>query len=222
MRAGSVGVIALALLLSADVPCSGQKGSGLTVTPSGDRVTVGGLEPGAGVALVGVIRKVFGTIPGHERWNGFATADGSGTATVILEEEVEANRSVWIAVRLDVSNTPWAMSDGVIGGIPLAAPAETQVPAGPHIWQIPKGKVEVMVARPGDFLAPSIWAVRVFDGGLEDYDPAAGSVGVAASSLEEIAGPGLPFGDFSPLDLLVAIEPESLRVWVARVVEEER
>lgn len=220
MRAGSIGAIALAVLLSAAVPCSGQIAArNLTVTPHGERVTVEGVEPFAEVALVGVIRRAFGTVAGHERWAGFATADAGGSVTIVLEREAEPDRSVWIAVEVSDPGMPWAMSQAVVGGTPLTAPTEIELPAGSEVWQLPGAKVEVLVARPGQLVAPTIWAGRVFDGGTLDRDSAAGSVGVVATSLEPVAGSSLELNGFTSTDILLAFEPESLQAWVARVAE---
>ena len=218
MKAASIPALTLAVLLAAVVPCSADEDGGLIVRPDGDTVYVEGVQPFSQVVLLGVIRVVVGTIPGFERWVGTASdLDGDGSLTFTLENEVRPDRSVWIVV--DTKTMGWAMSQPVVGGSPLTIPAEAGLPSGSTEWLIEMGKVEVLVVRPGDLVAPGIWAGAVWDGGPDDSDGIHnGSVRVQARRLAEVPGSSGPAPEtFEDGDLLVAFQPESFQSFVARV-----
>jgi len=220
IKVASIPALTLAVLVAAGVPCSAGEDGGLTVRPDGDKVIVEGVQPFSQVVLLGVIRVVVGTIPGFERWVGTASdLDGDGSLTVTLEDEVRPDRSVWIVV--DTKNMAWAMSQPVVGGSPLTMPAESSLASGSTDWLIQMGKVEVLAVRPGDFVAPGIWAGAVWDGGPDDIDGIHnGSVKVQARRLEEVPGSSGPAPEsFQNGDLIVAFGPESFQSFVARVAE---
>jgi len=219
----SIPALALALLLVAGVPCSAQDGD-LLVRPFEDQVFVEGVQPFSEVVLFGVIRRVVGTIPSSERWVGTASdADGDGLVTVTLDAAVETDRSVWVV--LDTKDMAWAISQPVIGGSPVASPAEATMTAGATQWVVPAGKIEVLAVRPsgGIVAAPTIWAASVWDGGSNDGDGLPnGSVAVKAQKLVFIGGGSslAPPETFEAGDVLVAFQPESFQPFVARVTDQ--
>jgi hypothetical protein len=198
----------------------------LIVRPDGDKVYVEGVEPYSQVVLMGVIRRVVGTIPGFERWVGTALDDdGDGSVTVTLETEVRPNRSAWVVV--DTQTMAFSMSQVVVGGSSVTSPTESTLLAGAPEWPIEAGKVEVLLVRPGSLVGPGtfapdgarIWAGPVWDGGPLDADGVHnGSVEVQARRLEDVSGSSLPPPEtFEAGDLLVAFEPEAFYSFVARV-----
>lgn len=220
MRPGFVAATAVSLLFSAIVPCAGQSASDATITVDTNLVTVEGLDPGAQVVLLGVIRRVIGTIPGFERWLGMLVDDdGDGTVRVEIENDIRPDRSAWVAV--DIASGVWTMSELVAPGFsPEKPPSETTLAAGTTAWLLPMGKVEGVLVRPSGSPA-GYWGFSAWNGGPADAATADGSVGIAGSSLESPPGEGPVPVEFLAGDLLVAIEPESLAVQVARVTEED-
>jgi hypothetical protein len=221
MRPRFATATAVSLLFSATVPCAVQGASDPTITVDTNLVTVEGLDPGAQVVLLGVIRRVIGTIPGFERWLGvLVDDDGDGTVRVEIENDIRPDRSAWVAV--DTASGVWTMSELVAPGFsPEKPPSETTLAAGATVWLLPMGKVEGVVVRPSG--SPSIyWGCSAWDGGPADGDGTAdGAVGVAVSSLESPPGEGPVPVEFVAGDLLVAIEPKSLTLQVARVTEQD-
>lgn len=191
---------------------------GVRVDP--EFVWIEGLSPGGQVAVLGVARRVEGTIPGFERWDGvYEDEDRDGRVSVPFEQPVEPSLATWVAV--DLATGEW----GVRGPEPPdeetlveESLAVTEVFAGTELWAVPVGTLEVLVVRPGTGAGAGAWGGVVWDGGMEDGDGLAdGWVGVSWASLEAVGASGPSPGAFAAGDVLVAIDPGALLHAVTRV-----
>ncbi len=187
----------------------------------GDTVTVEALDAGTTVALLGITRRTYGTIPGFERWDGTAADDDrDGRVTVELAGPVEAGRSVWLAV--DLANGDWAVWGSLGIGFPAPTPTAEELPAGSASWTVRQGRLEALVVRPGAGAAAGAWGGSVWDGGPADGDGRPdGAVGVTPARLEPVVGVQAGPATLEAGDLLVAIDAESLLASLARVTAPE-
>jgi hypothetical protein len=175
---------------------------------------------GGRVALLGVMRRISGVIPGFERWEGIVEdEDGDGRVEIVLERAADPEWAQWIAIDLDSGE--WATagrSDLAEPSRPLGAGAE--LAPGTAVWPVPEGIVEVLVVRPGEGESAGAWAGEVWDGGSADGDGLAdGSAGVSPARLQPVGASGPPPELYAPGDVLIAITPRALRYGITRVVE---
>jgi hypothetical protein len=189
----------------------------LTLAPESVSIAV---PAGSRVAVVGLMRRSHGKIPGFERWEGvLADDDGDGRVEVALERPANPETSVWIVV--DLASGEWATAGRPEAGEParLLATGE-EVLSGSALWPVPVGIVEVLVVRPGEGEAAGAWGGSVWDGGPADGDGVAdGSAGVAPGALRPVGASGPAPETFAAGDLLIAITPGALRYGITRVVE---
>lgn len=187
----------------------------LTVVPEGVSIAV---PPGGRVAVVGVMQRVHGVIPGFERWEGILEDDdGDGRVEIVLEQAANPEWSQWIAVGLDTGELATAgRSEAAEPARPVATGEE--LAAGSALWPVPEGIVEVLVVRPGE--DAGAWSGEVWDGGAADGDGAAdGVAGVAPGRLRPVGASGPAPETYQTGDVLIAITPRALRHGITRVVE---
>ena len=206
----------LIVLLCAGVAPSGSAEPELTVTPETVSIAV---PAGGRVAVVGVMRRVSGVIPGFERWEGIVEDDdGDGRVEIALERAANPEWSQWIVV--DLSTGEWSTAGRSVAAEPARpVPVDVELPAGSSLWPVPEGIVEVLVVRPGEGEDAGAWGGGVWDGGSADGDGSAdGSVGVAPGLLRPVGTSGPPPESYAAGDVLIAVTPRALRHGITRVV----
>lgn len=220
MKVGTSGLLTLAaafLVALAWTPRASAAPLRLAAEP--ERIVVAEMTPGGRVAVVGVMRRISGVIPGFERWEGIVEdEDGDGRVEIALERAASPEWSQWIAI--DLGSGEWATagrSDAAEPSRPLGAGPE--LAAGTSVWPVAEGIVEVLVVRPGEGERAGAWAGEVWDGGSADGDGLAdGRAGVAPSRLQPVGASGLAPERFAAGDVLIAITPRALRYGITRVV----
>jgi hypothetical protein len=191
----------------------------LTVVPESVSIAV---PAGSRVAVVGVMRRARGLVPGFERWEGILVdEDGDGRIEIALERPAHPAASRWIAVDLGTgewaaAERPGAAGERVEGQLPTGG----EISAGATVWPVASGIVEVLVVRPGEGEAAGAWGGSVWDGGPADGDGLAdGAAGVVPASLRPVGDSGAAPETFAAGDLLIAVTPGALRYGITRVVE---
>lgn len=210
-------VVMLGLSLAATAESAGAAPS-LQLEESAVSIAV---PAGGRVAVLGVMRRISGVIPGFERWEGIVEdEDGDGRVEIVLERLADPAWSQWVAVNLETGE--WAIagrSDAAEPSRPLGASPE--LATGESVWPVSEGIVEVLVVRPGEGESAGAWAGEVWDGGSTDGDGVAdGSAGVAPGRLRPVAESGPAPESYEAGDLLIAITPRALRYGITRVVED--
>ena len=191
-------------------------GGNLKIAFDEKQVLVEGLTPGGQVVLFSVAREPAPFVSVMARREVILSGDGSGGATFDLDSGVPLC-SIWVAVDL-------ADGDFTVATPPGYPLRELNLPAG-SLRNGPKGKldrlfkeshlIEILVARPGG----GAWAATVSDGSDEDEDgPANGTLTFGLERLERVGeSPAAP-DEFAAGDVLVAIDPEAMRVAAAHAV----
>jgi hypothetical protein len=213
-RMVTVATLALVALLAAAPLAASPE---LTVTPEVVSIVV---PAGGRVAVVGVMQRVHGVVPGFERWEGIVEDDdGDGRVEIALERSANPEWSQWIAVDLDTGELATAgRSEAAEPARPVRAGEE--LAAGSSLWPVAEGLVEVLVVRPGEGEGAGAWSGEVWDGGSADGDGAAdGVAGVAPGRLRPVGASGPAPETYQTGDVLIAITPRALRHGVTRVVE---
>jgi hypothetical protein len=190
----------------------------LTVTPESVSIIV---PAGSRVAVVGVMRRARGLIPGFERWEGIVEdEDADGRVEIALEQPANPEASRWIAVDLGTGEWSTAGRSAAGEGTERLLAAGGEVSAGAAVWPVASGIVEVLVVRPGEGEAAGAWGGSVWDGGPADADGLAdGAAGVSPGSLRAVGESGAAPETFAAGDLLIAVTPGALRYGITRVVE---
>jgi hypothetical protein len=206
-----------AMSLSASASASA---SSPELSVAAESVSVSAVTPGGRVAVVGLMRQVYGVIPGFERWEGIVEdADGDGRVEIALERSADPEWAQWIAV--DLRSGEWATagrSEAAEPSRPL--PTGEEVSAGSSLWRLPEGIVEVLVVRPGEGEAAGAWGGSVWDGGSSDADGVAdGSAGVSLRSLSPVGASAPAPESYAAGDILIAVTPRALRTGITRVIE---
>jgi len=215
MQRRLVGALAAlcALAWSAPVAASPE----LLVTQEAVTISV---PAGGRVAVVGVMRRAHGLIPGFERWEGILVDDdGDGRVEITLERPTTPESGQWIAVDLGTGEWATAGRSGAGEGARLL-PTGGEVSAGAAVWPVASGIVEVLVVRAGAGEAAGAWGGSVWDGGSADGDGLAdGAAGVSPGLLRAVGESGAAPETFAAGDLLIAITPGALRYGIERVAE---
>jgi len=215
MKQTMVSALAALLALAWSAPASASPE--LSVAAEGVSIAV---PAGGRVAVVGLMRRVNGVIPGFERWEGILEDDdGDGRVEVTLERPANPAFSVWVAVEL--GSGEWSAAGRLEGGEPVRPlPTGGEVSAGAALWPVPEGIVEVLVVRPGEGETAGAWGGGVWDGGSADGDGVAdGSAGVTPGLLRPVGASGPAPEAFAAGDVLIALTPRALRYGITRVIE---
>jgi len=191
----------------------------LTLSPESVSITV---PAGSRVAVVGVMRRARGLVPGFERWEGIVVdEDGDGRVEIALERPANPEASQWFAVDLGSGEWSTAGRSAAGEGTERLLAAGGEVSAGTAVWPVASGIVEVLVVRPGEGEAAGAWGGSVWDGGPADGDGLAdGAAGVSPGLLRPVGESGAAPETFAAGDLLIAVTPGALRYGITRVVEE--
>lgn len=220
MKNAIYGALAALCLLVGSAPVSASPE--LRVAPESVSIAV---PVGSRVAVLGLMRRARGLVPGFERWEGILVdEDGDGRVEIALERPANPDASRWIAV--DLGTGEWSTAGrsevGDPSGLLLAG---EEVSAGATVWPVGSGIVEVLFVRPGEGgpgegEAAGAWGGSVWDGGPVDGDGLAdGSAGVSPGLLRPVGASGAAPETFAVGDVLIAVTPGALRYGITTVVE---
>jgi len=186
-------------------------------------VVIENVAPESRHAIVGVNRGFEAFVGSMDRFDGRVEAGEEGVARFELpSEERLSPRSVWAAVDL------------VSGDLVVGAPEGTEVhridPPGRGLGfaaRFLEGEgrfLDVLLVRPEEGPegeeAAGVWAVRAIDGGRDDRDGEANSrISLAVADLVELLESGPAPERLRPKDVLVGIEPASLRIFVVQLAD---
>jgi hypothetical protein len=212
-RSSSVAALVAAAALA--VPLAAQP---LTFEFEPGVVRVTGLEPGGSVALLGVARVYenlqTSVVRVHEL---LADDDADGAVERLFERAlVTTPNSIWVAV--DVANGAWLVaappSGALVDGAALAPAVET-VNGGAFLHLALESKsAEILFVRPGE----GAWRALASDGAWGDGDENRdGRLRVVREVFAPLAGEAEAPNHWTANDLVVAIEPDTLRVLARRV-----
>lgn len=188
-----------------------------TVRFDADALIAEGLPPGGSVAFFGVGREMVDFLPHRLAVWEVVTADATGTARLELERSVPA-ASTWAAVEMGG------------GEITLAAPPGTALreisfptdalPAVLNRLDDGRSELTVLWVRPAaEGEQAGAWGGAVSDGSARDDDGSQNrGLRVRLDLLEPLAASPPPPAAVAAGDVLVAIDPDSLEVYAARLV----
>lgn len=190
----------------------------LAVTFEPGVVRVSGLAPGGSAALLGVSRVYenlrTSVVRVHEL---LVDDDADGTVELWFERErVTTPNSVWVAV--DAATGVWLTatppSGELVDGTTLAPAVET-VNGGAFLHLALESKsAEILFVRPGE----GAWRALASDGAWGDGDESRdGRLRVVREVFRPLAGEAEAPNHWTANDLVVAIEPDTLRVLARRV-----
>ena len=178
-----------------------------------ESVAAHGFTPGTPVVWFGAAIESTGYEIRARRINALATADATGTVVHEVDGGIVA-RSVWIAV--DLTSGRYAT------GIPVGSPgnvkhvAETDYLTNLRLLWPPNRaiSVDVLLARPGG----GAWTSTAADGGRDDHDARLdGRILFVPASFKSVSNAGLPPTAFVPGDLIVAVHPFELEMFIVEV-----
>ncbi len=188
----------------------------LTFEPAA--VVASGLAPGAEVAFHGVTRQHGGFFWRVVQTREVVAADALGEARLELPAGEVGPFSVWTVVDLGTGEFALGKPEGSTAReIPFPADGlgESEVGA----WRVLKTRferLEILYVRPGE----GSWWLTAIDGGSGDDDGQEDSS--LSASLEEarpLWGSEAPPEGFRPGDVVVAVSPDSLDYFAARLIE---
>jgi hypothetical protein len=182
--------------------------------PESPRVAISGLTPGGGAAVLGVSRLNRDSLPTIVR-TPVVLADDDADGTVALDAEVTPN-SVWIAV--DLANgaaVAVAPPGGVVrDGTDLQPVVERESSTAMRRLRAQSKLLDLLVVRPGR----GVWYGFACDGGGGDADATHdGLLRLDRSAFRRLAGSGDAPDTLGTTDLVVAVDPETLRVVTRRI-----
>jgi hypothetical protein len=204
----------VALVLAAVVPVRAvaQPAFSFSLTS----ISISGVTPGGGVAVLGVVRERRGFLGVRERTaRRLDDADADGVVTLDYGATVPL-RSVWIAV--DV--TDGAAAVGVPGGASfdeMPEPAVQRIDPA-HVW-VSSRTAEALLVRPGA-TGGAAWVLSASDAGTRDADALVnGLIRIPLSLMEPLAPGGPPPPQvFADGDVVVRVDSETLAYSVTPVV----
>jgi hypothetical protein len=206
---------ALAAVVATAAPAAAQQLE-LEFEPGVVRVT--GVEPGGSVALLAVARVYenlqTSVVRVHEL---LADDDQDGTVEQLFERErVTTPNSIWVAV--DVASGAWLVaappSGELVDGEALAPAVETVNGGAFQHLALESKSAEVLFVRPGE----GAWRALASDGAWGDGDESRdGRLRVVRDVFRPLAGEAEAPNHWTANDLVVAIEPDTLRVLARRV-----
>jgi hypothetical protein len=181
-------------------------------------VRVSGLAPGGSAALLGVARVYeklqTSVVRVHEL---LVDDDADGTVELLFERErVTTPNSIWVAA--DLASGSWLAaappSGALVDGETLAPAVET-VNGGAFLHLALESKsAEILFVRPGE----GAWRALASDGAWGDGDESRdGRLRVVREVFRPLGGEAAAPNHWTANDLVVAIEPDTLRVVARRV-----
>lgn len=217
-------------MLVVTFPClgsitSGQEAPTFEVAFDTTAVTFTGAPPDSRVALFGVAREFDSFRSSLTRYDEMIETDDKGAGRFELPEgRAVSPRSVWVAVSL------------VDGELAIGAPGERKVErvdfpesdldGERRFFDGAGGLLDVLVVRPaagaGGVDEAGVWGLRTGDGGAMDRDGVANArISLAFSDLSALADSAPAPEALQARDVLVGIEPFSLRVYAGQLTEAE-
>jgi hypothetical protein len=182
--------------------------------PQDSTVTVMGLTPGGSVAVLGVSRIYhdFETILVR---TAKVLADNDGDGQVALEAEVSPN-AIWVSIDLTSGELFAVTPPGgeVHDGMALAPVIEVQSSTSLRRLRAESKALDLLMVRFGR----GVWFGIVCDGAAGDADETQdGLLRVDRSAFRRLAGPDDAPGSMTSSDLVVAVDPDTLRVFSKRI-----
>jgi hypothetical protein len=218
-------VLAVCLLCGSVGISSGQEPPALGLDFESTAVTVAGAPPGSRVALFGVAREFEAFRASVTRYDEVIETDDKGAGRFELPEgRAVSPRSVWAAVSL------------VDGELAIGAPEGWKVervefPAGGldderRFFDSDGSLLDVLVVRPEagaeGIEAAGTWGVRAGDGGEADRDGEANArISLAFTDLMALSDAAPSPETLQAKDVLVGIEPFSLRIYAGQLTDAE-
>jgi len=204
---------------------SAQEPPALELSFDATAVTVAGAPPGVRVAIFGVAREFEAFRASVTRYDRVVETDDKGVARFELPEgRAVSRRSVWVAVELTE------------GGLAVGAPEgrkvdQVEFPEGGldgerRFFDGAGGLLDLLVVRPeagaGGAEEAGVWGLRAGDGGESDRDGEANArLSLAFSDLSALADSAPAPETLQARDVLVGIEPFSLRIYAGQLTDAE-
>jgi hypothetical protein len=174
------------------------------------QVQVRGVPPGHQVVLFGVGIGMYSYTPLLTRYST-VQRDDDGDGAVQFRVRRLVARGVWVAVDYE--------SGEYVIATPTGASAEA-LPVPPDMWRgrahaaLLTGSLDAVVVRPG----VGAWTLRIVDGGPNDGDGRADrSVLLRLDRMLSLTGGSGGPPIVTPKDVIIAADPETLRVFVTKV-----
>jgi hypothetical protein len=185
-----------------------------TFSPADSTLTVSGVTPGGSVAVLGVSR-IYRDGLAHLVRTPEVVSDEDGDGQVRIDAEIGPG-SVWAAADL-VAGTSLLASPGEGGVQDGAALAPTVEVQGSTSWRRLRAEsklLDVLVVRFGR----GVWYASFCDGAMGDSDETRdGLIRIDRSAFRRLAGADETPGSLGATDLVVAIDPDLMRVVSRRI-----
>ena len=194
----------------------------IRLNPESTRIQIDSIEPGGGVALLGIHRRLEGytTVAGGLH-KVMLDEDGDGLVSTELEIQVP-KASVWVAVDLTRGAVDVAWPEGFE---PISLNPSNLRLGGPggvegfgETLEMSGRLLEVFVVRPGDGAA--VWHQTLANGGPMDADPDPASMSLRLDSLDALTEDGTEASpsptSLGPEDLVILLDPTRLRWRIVR------
>jgi hypothetical protein len=185
-----------------------------TFSPETSKVAISGVTPGGFAAVLGVSRIYHDFLTTLVR-SPKVLSDDDADGRVELDAEVTPN-SVWIAVDLTTGATVAVAPPGgeVHDGAELQPVVEVQSSTSLRRLRAESKSLDLLVVRFGR----GVWFGIVCDGAAGDADETQdGLLRVDRSAFRRLAGPDDAPGSMTSSDLVVAVDPDTLRVFSKRI-----
>ncbi len=199
--------VIVALLLAAAPAAFAQP----SITFKGNQVIATGVTAGGSAVCFGVARERGGWVDHVYHFRTVANDDDQDGKVVFSQEKAIPTWSVLVVV--DVERGDFAAGTAAEPGLAAARPlASDRLRYGPtgtlEALTETASRLDVLLVRRGE----GAWAARIFDGGPLDADAVRdGAVSVAFAALEPIGATARATDGAHPGDVLVLIDPETLR-----------
>lgn len=205
---GALGA-AIALFAATGSAAADEKPFGMTLTFGPRAVTVDGVEGTHPIVTIGIGIGSHGYAALLRR-EVHTAVDEDGDGRVVFEVRDVPARSVWVTVDGSSGRYVIATPSGEAPGV-LSVPADAWRSSHDHA-DLPGTYLELLVVRPG----AGAWTLRTADGGANDSDGVSDrKVRLRPDRMEKLIGEDQGPAQALPKDLLVAIDPQTLEVFVS-------
>jgi len=188
------------------------------ITLSQRIVSVSGITPGAEVAWLSVAREIEDNSARVVRRGGSVLDDDKdGTVRWEIDRGVPW-QSIWAAVDLASGAVALATPDGYpLRDVTPQHPGHGNGLAGRQDWDVDdRAIVHLLIARPGG----GAWTITTGDGGDDDASrPGDGRLVASLARLHALGAAPAPPERFNPRDIVIAIDPDRMEVFVERLPE---